>query len=156
MPIRFARIMVYSGPPLIYWMFINFHEEAYKFICSFWLGDYLYLDNSQEDMILWEPGTVELMAFYMIVIHFGKLFLETFFLQRYTGRMISRFTVFWEMVLYWGILGVLVGFSLFHTQYMPSIFFIDLDNFNIFSVMAFGMFLFAEFMNLLCKLHFYL
>lgn len=126
-PIRLAKFCIYAGPPSMFWLLMNFHEDVYIFLCTHLLDDQVYLKNSQEDMILWEPGTVEQMAFWMITIHFSKLYFESVFLQRFSGRMVSYKTVLWDMFLYWGILGLFVGFSIYHTQYMPSIFFADLD-----------------------------
>jgi hypothetical protein len=100
------------------------------------------------------------MALVMLLIHFIKLIYETVRVHRYSGRMISLHLVFWELFMFWFILGGCVGFSLHHTEYMPTSVFADLDygvmqgNFYKFGV--FAVFIIAQIQNFKCKVHFYL
>lgn len=95
----------------------------------------------------------------MVTFHFLKSLYETVRLHRYSGRMISLRKVFWEEAFnYWFILGACVGFTVNHTEYVPWTVFADLDygirTGNIFKILAFIVFLAAEYMNFKCKKHF--
>jgi len=73
-----------------------------------------------------------------------------------TGRMVSVRAMLWELCLYWGILGTFVGYLIFHTDFVPSLFFLDLDDKNgygfWFQTCTFGLFIFAECGNFACHL----
>lgn len=105
-------------------------------------------------MIIWWPGHSECIAKYMIYIHFTKKILETFFPHRTTARMLSVSQMFWEMLLYGGILGTFVGYLIFHTDFVPSLFFLDLDDKNgygfAFQTAICCLFVFGETMNFAC------
>lgn len=150
-PIRGAKLLLYSMPPLIFLVLRCFHCSSYNFICSSVLGDHEYLDQHQEDILLWEPAQVENLALMMVFLHFSKLLFETLRLQRLSGRMISLNMVFWEGFMYWFVLGVCVGFQLHHTDYLPASVFADQDfgirSGNPFKIMIFAVFIMAEVMN---------
>ena len=92
-------------------------------------------------MLLWEPGNVERIATNMITIHFIRRIIETMFMERLAGHTTSLRELFWQMFLYWGLLGLFVGYSIFHTEYMGPLILADEDNawlLTIISYIAFG------------------
>ena len=74
--------------------------------------------------------------------------------------MTSLNEIFWEAFLFCFLLGTCVGFSLHHTEYLPTIAFADIEygmrQGNPYKITAFCVFIFAEIMNFNCKNHYYL
>jgi hypothetical protein len=155
-PLRMAKWMVMAGPPVIFSLFSAYHEEIFAQIEGITAeGDERYMD-----LVLYEEGTAQLLAKYMVCFHFGKVLLESFALHRMAGRMVSLNRTLWQILFYWLGFGGLVGYSLFTPNYEPSFLFTgrnteeEEESRVLFAAVATSLFLFAEMMNAMCHIHF--
>lgn len=80
-PKRLARIILYAGPILMFQWYQRNHGQIYEFICKHILNDDQYLQMSQEELLLWEPGNVQLIASKFILLHFSRRIVESVFFE---------------------------------------------------------------------------
>lgn len=102
---------------MLFYLFSNRHLAGYEFL----LG-YKYVSEVNREIVIYEEGTAQWVAKYMIYIHFIKNIIESFFVHRLAGRTVPIITTMWHALFYWVGLGVIVGFSLFHPDYLPVFF----------------------------------
>ena len=127
-------------------------EYNTMFQLLFWEND---LKENREEIVLWEADFVSHIALFMVALHFYKLILEAIFaLHNYSGRKTSIRELAWEVFLYWGVLGIFVGYNIFHTQYYPPLIFLDMDNNSLTGYVFIFFFIATQGMNLMCHVHF--
>lgn len=154
-PKRIARIIVYIGPMIIFNLYNQSHGKIFEFMSDSLFNDQDYLNSSQEEMLLWEPGNVEKIATNMIYIHFTRRIIETLLMERLAHQTTSLRELFWQSFLYWCLLGMFVGYSIFHTEYMGWLLMADEDNaqlLTLFSYIAFGI---GQVMSCLSHYHYH-
>jgi hypothetical protein len=56
----------------------------------------------------------------MIQGHFLKLIVESMLLHRLAGRMMPLNRVMWQILFYWVFLGGIVGYSVYHPEFVAQ------------------------------------
>ena len=85
-----AKWIIYTGPLLMFGLYSQYHLEIYSTVERISEDDERYLD-----LMVFEENQTQQLAKFMIFIHFGKLLLETMFMHRMAGRMISLNRTLW-------------------------------------------------------------
>lgn len=119
-PLRLSKLIVMSGPPLILYLLSHYHINIYVYL----EGEEFSSQNYSE-VWLYEEGLPQRLATFLIYIHFAKILLEVLFVHRMSGRNIPVNRTLWQILFYWGFLGCLVGYSLFHPLYQPLVLKLD-------------------------------
>lgn len=82
MPRIISKVLVNSGPPILFWMFENYHSDIYQF-----MEGEEWVDDHYNETLFYEMGQCQTFAKWMIYFHFGKNIFENVFLHRSAGRM---------------------------------------------------------------------
>lgn len=134
------------------------HGRVFEFLCKHILNDEKFLLESSEDILLWEPNVAQQIVWQLLCFHFGRRIVECLCFERLHGMKMHIKEFIWEAFLYWGLLGTLVGFSVFHTGFIPLHFMVDLDNSQLpgflFKLIIYMVFIIGQTMNFLCRMHF--
>ena len=150
-PLRLSKFIVNSGPIVLFTLFRNSHLDIYEFF----EGEQAAADNYNE-YYGYEEGMVQQIAYWMVIVHFSKLILESILVHRMAGRMTPLNRTLWQILYYWVGLGMVVAFRLFHPMYKPSFLIADLDGETFFGLITVASILFciSQIMNLLCHILF--
>ena len=113
------------------------------------------MDEIGDEVIIWEPGNVEYLACAMIFMHFFRLIYEAGWLEKNSHRTQSLRRLCWDMFVFWGLLGIGVGFTVFHWRSTGSHAFFDLESdepdAEILKLSALSCFIYAEVRSHLCR-----
>lgn len=140
------------GPPLIFLLFREYHNDIYIYI----EGEQWGQDHFNE-VYLYEEGNAQRLASHMVNIHFCKMLLESIFVHKLSGRTIPLNRTLWKILIYWFGFGCVVGFTLFNPLYKPFWLIEDIERGEhrfVFSTIVTVLFFVSEFMNLMCHIHF--
>jgi hypothetical protein len=85
-----AKWIIYTGPLVMFALFSQYHFEIYSTVERI-----SEQDERHHDLIVFEENRTQQLAKFMIFINFGKLLLETMFMHRMAGRMISLNRTLW-------------------------------------------------------------
>lgn len=123
-----ANVLVYMGPPLIYSIYTYYHSQLFKFLYTFFLNDFLLVQKNEEDFAIWEADDIQHTAFLMMLIHFSiKIALSILDGEQKVKKVEVR-QLLWDIYLYWILLGIIIGFTIFDLSFMPSDLFDLVDN----------------------------
>ena len=87
----------------------------------------------------------------MLLAHFFRRATETLFLDKQAALTLYTLKdAFWHAFMYVGVLGLLVGYSLFHTEYFASALLADEEGATLVVWLVYLLFGVAEAMNALC------
>jgi len=150
---RLSQILINVGPIITFTLFWSYSQEIYAFC--------LNQENTEVSEKLkrpFEPRLSQSLAFWMAILHFTKRVVESVFIHFYSKPSKSLNVIMKEVGYFWLFFGILVPFYLLHPLYREAPFltkFFDAGAHLAFYVnwAFFGVFLFAELMNLLCHLH---
>ena len=149
-PLRLGKMVVYSGPIMAMAVYSGWHWDLYEFYEG---AD--YVQDHYYDVVLYEEGYAQILAKYMICLHFGKLLLELLLIHRMAGRMVSLNRTLWQILFYWVAFGGFVSYTLFHPEYRYNFKVTNLQvDGTVYSLIAVALFIVGEVMSFMCHLHF--
>lgn len=154
-PKKIARTLIYVGPILIFYLYNKSHGKMISFLGQNLFNDSDYLNTSHEQILIWEPGKTERMATNMILLHFLRKIVETLLFERLAGHTMTLTEIFWQFFLYWCLLGMSVGYAIFHTEYKAPFFLADEDNTFVQTIFCYALFGLGQVMNGLSHHHYH-
>lgn len=149
-PKRIMKILFYVGPILIFGHYNKNHGKMFMFMGDKLFNDKEYLNQSQEQMLLWEPGNSERIATNMIILHFLRKIVQSLLFERLAGHTMTLREIFWQFILYWCLLGICIGYSIFHTEYLAPPMLADEDNAFVATMFFYALFLVGQVMSCMC------
>lgn len=102
-PMVLGKFIVYIGPMLLYTYFNYYGVRIY--LNTNEPSEYWHVMQAQDNRTL-----SQLLAYWMVIIHFSKKIFETLFLHKYGNQMLSLEHMLWECSRYWLVLGLFAGF----------------------------------------------